>query len=125
MTDFNTTAAPPPPPTGAPSQEDRTMALLTHLSGILFGFLVPLVIWLINKDKPDKAFLTDQAKEALNFQLTALIAFLICLVLSFVLIGMVLFPLVWLAVVVFSILAGVKANEGVAYRYPVTLRLIR
>lgn len=123
MTDFNT-AAPPPPP-GAPSQEDRTMALLTHLSGILFGFLVPLVIWLINKDKPDKAFLTDQAKEALNFQLTALIAFLICLVLSFVLIGMVLFPLVWLAVVVFSILAGVKANEGVAYRYPVTLRLIR
>ena len=39
-------------------------------------------------------------------------------------IGMLLMPVVWIASVVFMILAGVKANSGEAYRYPVALRLI-
>ena len=68
MSDMNEAAA-PASAVGA-SQEDKTLALLTHLSGIVLSFIVPLVIWLINKDKADKPFLTDQAKEALNFQIT-------------------------------------------------------
>lgn len=98
--------------------------MLTHLSGIILSFIVPLVIWLINKDKPDKGFLNDQAKEALNFQITIAIAFLISSVLTVILIGLLLMPLVWIANLIFCILAGVKANEGVSYRYPFALRLI-
>ncbi|GGA77942.1 membrane protein [Arenimonas soli] len=109
--------------TAAP-QEDRTIALITHLSGIIAGFIVPLIIWLINKDKPEKAWLTDQSKEALNFQITLLLAYIVCVVLSFVLIGALLMPLVWIASLVLMILAGVAANKGENYRYPVTLRLI-
>ncbi|GAB2652549.1 DUF4870 domain-containing protein [Arenimonas aestuarii] len=109
--------------TAAP-QEDRTIALITHLSGIIAGFIVPLIIWLINKDKPEKAWLTDQSKEALNFQITLLLAYVVCMVLSFVLIGALLMPLVWIASLVFMIIAGVAANKGENYRYPVTLRLI-
>lgn len=105
-------------------QEDKTLALITHLSGIVAGFIVPLIIWLINKDKADKAFLTDQAKEALNFQITLIIAYIGCMVLSFILIGALLMPIVWIASIIFMILAAVKANSGIAYRYPVTLRLI-
>jgi uncharacterized Tic20 family protein len=105
-------------------QEDRTLAMITHLSGIVAGFIVPLIIWLINKDKPEKSFLIDQSKEALNFQITLLLAYVACMILSFVLIGALLMPLVWIASVVFMILAAVKSNAGVAYRYPVTLRLI-
>ncbi len=50
------------------SSDDRNLAMLTHLSGILLGFIVPLIIWLTNKDKSDKAWLNTQAVEALNFQ---------------------------------------------------------
>ena len=104
--------------------EDKTLALITHLSGIVAGFIVPLIIWLINKDKADKGWLSDQAKEALNFQITLLIAYVACVVLSFVLIGALLMPLIWIASIILMILAAVKANSGVAYRYPVALRLI-
>ena len=52
--------------TASASQEDRTLAMLTHLSGIILSFIVPLVIWLTNKDKADKGWLNDQAKEALR-----------------------------------------------------------
>lgn len=125
MSDFNEAVAPPPAPTGAASQEDKTLALLTHLSGIILSFIVPLIIWLTNKDKPDKGFLNDQAKEALNFQITIAIGYLICTVMAVIIIGGLLMPLVWVFNLIFCILAGVKANEGVAYRYPFALRLIK
>ena len=125
MSEFENMTAPPPPPSSAAPQEDRTIALLTHLSGIVAGFIVPLIMWLINKDKPEKSWLTDQSKEALNFQITVLIAYIACMVLSVILIGAFLMPLVWLGNVILCILGGVKANNGEAYRYPFALRLIK
>lgn len=123
MDQNDSTAIPPVPPAGA-AQEDRTLALLTHVSGIILSFIVPLVIWLTNKDKPGKTWLTDQAKEALNFQITIAIAWVIAIVLSALLIGFLLYPVIWIANLIFCILAAMKANEGVAYRYPLTLRLV-
>lgn len=109
--------------TAAP-QEDRTIALITHLSGIIASFIVPLIIWLINKDKPEKAWITGQAKEALNFQITIVLAWFVAIVLSFIAIGFLLYPVIWIANLVFCILAGVAANKGENYRYPVSIRLI-
>lgn len=108
----------------AVSQEDRTLAMITHISGIFLGFIVPLIIWLVNKDKPEKSFLIDQSKEALNFQITMMIGWVAAMVLSFLLIGFLLYPVLLIANIVFCILAGLKANQGIAYRYPVALRLI-
>ena len=108
----------------AVSQEDRTLAMITHVSGIFLGFIVPLIIWLVNKDKPEKSFLIDQSKEALNFQITMMIGWVAAMVLSFLLIGFLLYPVLLIANIVFCILAGLKANQGIAYRYPVALRLI-
>lgn len=105
-------------------QEDKTLAMITHLSGIIAGFIVPLIIWLINKDKPEKSFLIDQSKEALNFQITMALAWIAAIVLTFVFIGFLLYPVLMIANIVFCILAGIKANNGIAYRYPVTLRLV-
>jgi uncharacterized protein len=107
------------------SQDDKTMAMIGHLSGIVAGFIGPLVIWLINKDKTDKGWLNDQAKEALNFQITIIIAYIIAGILTFVLIGMLLIPVILLVNLILCILAGMKANEGVDYRYPFALRLIK
>ena len=118
------TSAPPPPPAGA-SQEDKTLAMLTHLSGIILGFIVPLIIWLVNKDKSDKGWLNDQAKEALNFQITLLIVYVVGTILSMILIGALINLVAWLTCIVLSIMAALKVNEGVAYRYPFALRLIK
>ena len=104
--------------------EDKTLALITHLSGIIAGFIVPLIIWLINKDKADKGWLNEQAKEALNFQITVLLAWIVAFVLSFVLIGFLLYPVILIGNIVFCILAGMKANNGESYRYPVSIRLV-
>ena len=123
--DINEATAAPPPPAGTAPQEDKTLALLTHLSGIILGFIVPLVIWLVNKDKSDKGWLNDQAKEALNFQITVAIAWFVAIVLSFIGIGFLLYPVIWIGNLVFCILGGMKANEGVAYRYPFAIRLIK
>jgi len=118
------------PPVGpqeqAPTTEkrdERMWAMLAHLSGILFYFLGPLVIWLVQKDQ--MPFVNDQAKEALNFQITLAIAFVAAGVLSFVGIGLILYPALLIANLVFCIMAGMKANEGTAYRYPVAIRLIK
>jgi hypothetical protein len=118
MSDLNEAAMPA-------SQEDRTLAMLTHLSGIILGFIVPLIIWLINKDRTDKGFLNDQAKEALNFQITILIGYIAGTVLTIILIGPLISLAAWVISVIFSIIAGLKANEGVAYRYPLSIRLIK
>lgn len=125
MSEFDNVTAPPPPPSGAAPQEDRTIALITHLSGIVAGFIVPLIIWLINKDKPEKSWLTDQSKEALNFQITLLIVYVVGVILSVILIGALINFAAWIACIVFSIIAGLAANKGEAYRYPFALRLIK
>ena len=104
------------------SQDNKTMALLAHLGGIFFGFIPSLVIWLIKKD--ESAFVAEQAKEALNFQITVMIAFVISAILIFVVIGLFLIWAVMIGNLVLCIVAGVKANSGESYRYPMAIRLI-
>jgi uncharacterized Tic20 family protein len=127
MSEFDNVTAPPPPPSGDAPQEDRTIALITHLSGIVAGFVVPLIMWLINKDKPEKSWLTDQSKESLNFQITIVIALIIAIILMTVTLGLLFFlpALVGIANIVFCILGGVASNKGESYRYPFALRLIK
>jgi uncharacterized Tic20 family protein len=110
------------------NKEERTWAMFAHLSAFVghfipFGHIFgPLAIWLIKKN--EMPFVADQAKEALNFQITMTICFIVGLILLLVFIGVVVLPLVWLFDIVLTIMAAVKANDGVAYRYPATLRLV-
>lgn len=106
-----------------PSKDERTFAMLSHLLSIFVGFWAPLIIWLIKKD--EMPFVADQAKEALNFQITMLIAFIAAGVLVMILIGLLLIPLLLLANLVLCLMAALKANEGVSYRYPFAFRFIK
>ena len=112
------------PDFGMPSQDSRTLAMLAHLLGALTGFLGPLIIWLVKKDTDP--FVDDQGKEALNFQLTILIIAFGCIGLAIVSCGFLFFLPIVPAVLdwVFSIMAAMEANKGVAYRYPFVLRMI-
>ena len=125
MSEFDNVTAPPPPTTGEAPQDQRTMSLLAHLLGIVTGPIGALIIWLVSKDDASKGFVVDQSKEALNFQITVFIAIVISWILAFVLIGLLLMPLVGIANLVLCIMAAMKANNGEAYRYPFTLRLIK
>ncbi|HEU4490681.1 MAG TPA: DUF4870 domain-containing protein [Jiangellales bacterium] len=112
----------------APDQE-RTWGLLAHLSafaGSLVGGLTPLgplVVMLTMGER--SAFVRRHAVEALNFNISFLIYGLVSFLLVFVLIGFVLLPLLVVAWVVLVIVAGVKANQGEDYRYPLTIRMVR
>ena len=110
-----------PPPDG----DARTMALLAHLLGIFTSVLGPLIIWLIKKDQ--QPFVDDQGKEALNFQITALIGWVAAVLLSCLSFGILFFlPFVWwVLLLVFGILACIEANKGNAYRYPINIRLVK
>ncbi len=120
---------PPPPSAGGPPQEERQWAMFAHLSSLvgfvipLGNFLGPLVVWLVKKDT--MPFVADQAKESLNFNITVLIAAIVSGLLTLILIGFVLLVVIGIGWLVLTIIAGLKANEGVGYRYPFTLRLIK
>jgi uncharacterized Tic20 family protein len=141
MSDFNDAVTPPPAPAGVPSAEERQWAMFAHLSAIagalLTGgwafsvgcFIGPLIIWVVKKET--MPFVDDQAKEALNFNITVAIALAILLLLTVLTLGLgallsiPLYVIVGIAWLVLTIIAAIKANEGVAYRYPFALRLVK
>jgi len=128
--------APPPhdtipyaSPPAAPLQQARTWAMFCHLSALV-GFLIPfgnvigpLIIWQIKK--VEFPIVDDQGKESLNFQITMLLAALVSVALVAVFIGVILLPIVGLTTLILTIIGGIKANEGAAYRYPICIRFIK
>jgi uncharacterized protein len=128
-------SAPQPAPVQPPTaQQSRQWALFAHLSafaGLLIGlnFLGPLIIYLVKKN--EDPFVADQAREALNFNLSVFLYLLVggiaAVVLTLVLIGILLFPVLFAIVfawIVLTIVAAVKANGGETYRYPATIRFV-
>lgn len=116
-----------PVPVAGPSADSRNRAVFAHLSAFvtLVGVpspLGPLVAWLVWKDQD--AFAADQAKEALNFNLSILLYGLVAAVSLIVLVGFVLLPAVLIAWFVLTIAASVAASRGETYRYPMTIRFV-
>ena len=105
-----------------PNSNDKNIATITHLGGILFSFIPLLIVWLLKKD--DSEYIAAQAREALNFQITLLLAQFVAYVLIFILVGFLLLGLIWIFNIVFCIIAAISSSKGEYYRYPLTLRLI-
>lgn len=127
-------SAPPPPPPSMPpppaggvepmSESDARMwAMLSHLSGIVISIIGPLIIMLIFG--PRNAFVKNQSTEALNFQITLLIAVIISLILTLVIIGIFLLIIVGIGGLVLMIMGGIKAYGGEEYRYPINIRMVK
>src|SRR6185312_12727882 len=106
-----------------PDLNARRTAVLAHVFGI-FSVFGPLIVWLIKKE--EGPFVDDQGKEAVNFHITVLIVLIVVAILGkLICLFAILAPVPYLAGIVFSLIGATKANEGVAYRYPFRLRLIR
>lgn len=128
----NTNVEPPPAaePSG-PTRSERQWAMGCHLialCGIIVpipsaNLLGPLILWLIKRE--DGPFIDDQGKESLNFQISLFIYAIGCVMLAFIGIGfLLLFPLAVFGLTC-VIIASIKASEGVAFRYPACIRLIK
>ncbi len=118
---------------GSPAQappltpsEDRQFATLAHFGGIL-GFVPSLLIFLIFRTRGP--FTAQESKEALNFTLPPTILALVAWVLSLIpgvgAVFAVVNALIWVAITVLSVNAGVQVNRGRPHRYALNLRLIR
>lgn len=110
------------PGTTAGASPDRTFAILAHIGGLFTSWIAPLVIYLIKKSEDEGSFTTQNAREALNFQITLFIVFMV-LTFSFVGLFLIFIPMIYNLVL--CIMAAVKASNGESFRYPLTLRLIK
>ena len=108
----------------------RTWTVACHAASLL-GFFIPagghilppLVVWLMKR--AESAEIDAHGKESLNFQFSMLIYSIIAGILTLVLIGFLLLPLLHVLNVVFVVIASLRASEGQLYRYPLTIRFLK
>lgn len=108
------------------NRDAKLYGMLCHLLGLSWVFAIPfgwilgpLIVWLIKKD--EYPFVDDQGKEALNFQISMTI-YIIGLAITCV--GILLIPVVMFLMLIYPIIAAVKANDGIPYRYPLTIKFV-
>jgi len=113
----------------APTENERTWGMLAHLSALV-GLVIPLIgnvlgplgVSIARADQ--SAFVAAHAKEALNFNISVTLAALLCTLLMLVFVGFLLGSALFIAWLVMTLIAAIKASEGAAYRYPFSLRLV-
>jgi uncharacterized Tic20 family protein len=129
MAETNPESMSTPGATGIPTQDERTWAMLAHLAAFAFficplgNVIGPLIVWLVKREQSE--FIADQGREALNFNISVTLAALACGVLVLVFIGILLGVALFIAWLAMTIVAGIRAGEGVRYRYPFALRLVK
>jgi uncharacterized Tic20 family protein len=106
------------------ASDERMWSVFAQIGPILLAFIAPLVIWLLFKDR--SRFVDQEGKEALNFQITLVFVHIACAIITLVTFGFgVVVYVVFVAALVFMILAAVENGRGAPYRYPVNIRLIK
>lgn len=118
------------PTVAQPSREETNWAALAHVLAligvvlpVLGNILPPLIIWLTKRD--GMPFVEVEARESLNFQISATIYILACSMLFLIGIGFFLAYIIGVAWFILVIVAALKVNKGESYRYPLNLRFIR
>ncbi|BDI23076.1 DUF4870 domain-containing protein [Herbiconiux sp. L3-i23] len=130
----------PPPPPSYPAQptatpmspeDQRLWATLTHVGGIVgvvvfgggLGWVMPLITFLTMKERG--GFIREHARAALNFHLTMLIAIVAGWILTIVIIGILVLIAVPILVIIFGIIASIRANKGEMYTYPLSIPFVK
>ena len=113
-----------------PKKDERMWGMLCHLTalvflvGIPFGNIIgPLVVWLLKRH--DMPLVDEEGKEALNFQISMTIYFIVSALSCFILVGFLLVVPVVLINIIFTIIAAVKTSDGEKYQYPLTIRFFK
>lgn len=105
------------------SSDERTLAILSHVLGIFFWIFPSLIIYLLKKD--ESKYVAEHSREALNFQISITIFYIISGILVLLLIGLLMIWIVYIANIILCIIATIKASDNILYRYPFNIRLIK
>lgn len=105
-----------------PTQDEKNIAMLSHVLTLFAWFIPPLVIYILKKDESE--YIRDHAVESLNFQITLCLYIIVSCLLMLLLIGFLLIFIVSIAALVYIIIATVRASEGEYYDYPYNIRWI-
>ena len=109
--------------------QDRQWALICHLSGLCgyvvpFGNLIaPIIIWSMKKD--EMPMVDAHGKEVINFQISFTIWIVSSIILVFLLIGIPILIVLAILQLIFIIIGAIKADSGVLFHYPMTIRFIK
>lgn len=118
-----------PTPGSAPTENERTWGMLAHLSALI-GLIMPMIgnvlgPLFVSLARGDRSpFVAAHAKEALNFNITVTLAAVVCALLMLVFVGFLLLCALFIAWLVLTLVAAIRASEGAAYRYPFALRFV-
>jgi hypothetical protein len=104
------------------NQDSKNMALLIWILTIFFGFIPSLIMYLVKKDD---AYIQSQSKEALNWSITTFLLFIVASILTFIVIGAFLFPIIGLCNLIFCIMGAVATSKGDDFSVPFAIRLIK
>lgn len=122
------------PPHQQPGGDDRTIAVLAHLSPLIalilsagwLSFLGPLIVWFVWRDRGP--LVRNAAASAFNFNITVWVANIIAWVCAFTLILLPLSIVLWVGAfivqVVLSVKGAISANRGEVYRYPLQVPIL-
>lgn len=132
-------------------KEEKTWGVFISLAGIIGmsiispvgNIIAVLILWLIKRDQ--SSFVNEIGREALGFQIVMSIAGFVARVIAGIISGMFalsfwvfnpftsnfnfsgrswgLLSIVWIVNVIFSLIAALKANEGVIYKYPFKIKI--
>jgi uncharacterized protein len=126
-------SAPPPPPGQAPAygyppqapvspSDARMWSIFAHLGGTFLSFFVPLVIYLVFKDRDP--FVRRHSAQALNFHITLFIVYVVSVPLILIIVGIFTIIAAAICAVVFTVIAALAANDGREYTYPLAIRFV-
>ena len=114
-----------PKPLGAKNQDAKTWAMILHLSQLatymipIAGIVAPILIWQLKKDEFPE--IDAHGKSVVNWIVSGTVLYFICIPLIFVFgLGLVLMLALMIAHIVFGIIGGLKANDGILWPYPMT-----
>jgi uncharacterized Tic20 family protein len=111
------------PPQPMTPEDQRLWATLTHVGGIFFNVVVPIVAYLVLRDRG--RFVREHTRVALNFHITMAIAYFVGGLMSVLGIGFLVIAATGIVSIVFGILAAVAANQGQFYRYPLSIEFVK
>ena len=117
------------PPMSLQTSDEKQMGMFLHLSRLLDAFVFPIgaiitiVLWQTQKDKMPA--LDAHGKMVTNWLISSVIYGAVSFILMFVLIGFLTGFALWLMMIVFPIIGGIKANNGELWEYPLTIKFLK
>jgi uncharacterized protein len=103
------------------TNEEKVLSILTHLLALFFSFLAPLIILLIS----EKEIVKKHSRRALNWQISLIIYLVVAGILSILVIGVPILIALYIANIVFCIVASIKASNNELWKYPLTIEFIK